>query len=877
MALDKCNEAVTAAIGRELSKREKGIVSRRASDLKRKIDLANNDPGQVDDILKGFADDVAMQSALTKRTAALNYAAFAKEKARWDNTPFYQKYPAEAWKALMRGSLRNFAGAKDSLAQRAFHESTARAGALQADLEKLGLTNYAFDGKDDLNIVKAMWDLRNDTPPDPAKYGKNAVAVAQILDKHQEALRQDHNAAGAFIARNSDRLYRRTHDANRIAKAGDNQWGSDASRDVWTKFVGDRMDWDRAFDGNLADAPDSERNGVLDQVWKDFSAEKHISENKPQVSVGQKNFGKKLSNHRQMVFNGPADDLAYQQQYGTGASVTENVFNNLKGGGRDLALMQRLGPNPEYTLRKLANDQSLRLESAPPKTRKAFEKTVNDEFANTWRLLTENTAGHPEGGNVARFLSTIRQVTSTAAVGMSVFALPGDLALKASRMAQMTGDGVAKSLASTIKDQLSPTGLSKAEHYRLMAEHGIRIEGAHMPLDPDLADHIGFGAIAKFNKLMMRVTPHAYWDNGVRVRSLVADGYRYWTMKDKAYADLDEPVRDTFAQFGITDKGWDVIRKSDGTQLDNDKQVFEAANIRTLPLENFKDLVGGENPSDAQLSRARDELTSQYRNLMGEKADRDVSAPSISNRAMMGLGYQGREGGTVAGELYRGALQLKGWVMNYMANHLGRELHGYSTEYRTTGQALVDMVRVWDKENFNPKALSGMARLVAAGVPIAYASNALRNLATGKEPGAWDDPHTWQKAFARQSLGIYSDMLLQDTRPDASIYDRLGDMLGPELGLYGDMANSAINLSAQIRSDGGVTPEKLGKDEAGWFQDVYRRVPGTQLFWTKFAMDYMVMNNLSEMLNPGYQQRLMDRQQKNGTPMIWGAGPQTGQ
>lgn len=876
MALDKCNEAVTAAIGRELSKREKGIVSRRASDLKRKIDLANNDPGQVDDILKGFADDVALQSALTKRTAALNYAAYAKLKAKWDNTPFYIKYPAAAWTAMFRGSHENFPGAHDSLAQRAYHESTARAGALQADLEKLGLTNYAFDGKDDLNIVKAMWDLRNDIPPDPAKYGKNAVAVAQILDKHQEALRQEHNAAGAFVARNSDRLYRRTHDANRIAKAGDNQWGSDASRDVWTQFVGDRMDWDKAFDGNLADAKDSERKEVLDQVWNDFTTGKHLSENKPQIALGQKNFGKKLSNHRQMVFNGPADDLAYQQQYGTGASVSENVFNNLKGGGKDLALMQMLGPNPEYTLRKLAHDQSMRLEKSDPKTRKDFDKAVNREFANTWRLLTEPT-GHPEGGAVARFLSAIRQTTGTAAVGMSVFALPGDLAQKASRMAQMTGDGITKNFASTVADQISPAGLSKAEQYRLMTEHGIRIEGAHMPIDPDLADHVGFGTLAKFNKLMMRVTPHAYWDNAVRVRSLVADGYRYWTMKDKAYADLDKPVRDTFAQFGITDKGWDVIRKSEGTKLDNDKQVFEAANIRTLPLENFKDLVGGENPSDAQLSRARDELTSQYRNLMGEKADRDVSAPSIANRARMGLGYEAVQGGTVQGELWRGALQLKGWVLNYMWNHLGRELHGYSVEHRTTGQAIVDMVRVWDKDNFNPKALSGVARLVAAGVPIAYATNALKNLAVGKEPGAWDDINTWKKAFARQSLGLYSDMLLQDTRPDASIWDRIGDMTGPELGLYSDMGNSAIRLLAQAESDSGVTPEKLGKDEAGWFQDVYRRVPGTQLFWTKFAMDYMVMNNLSEMLNPGYQQRLMDRQQKNGTPMIWGAGPQTAQ
>lgn len=883
MALDKCKEAISAAVGRELTKREEGIVSRRASELQKKIELANNDPIQVDSIIKEFSDDVAKNAALGKRTAALNYAAYATEKARWDSIPFYKKNPAEAWRGLFRGSNARYFGSRDSLAYRAFHESTARAGALQADLEKLGLTTYAFDGKDDLNIVRAMWDIRNEVPPDAAKYGKNAVAVAKILDKHQEALRQEHNAAGAFIARNSDRLYRRTHDANRIAKAGDNRWGSDASRTAWSKFVNDRIDWEKSFDGNLLHETDKERMDVLNQLWSDFSSHTHLKDGKqPPINLGQRNFGRKLSHARKIVMKGAREDLEYQRNFGSGASVTENVFNNLKGGGRDLALMQRLGPNPESTLRKLADSIKKSLDDeGNPKKIKEFGQSVDREFNNTWRLLTQMNAGHPEGGNVARFLSTIRQLTGTAAVGMATFSLPGDMALKASRMAHMTGAGVAKNLAATIKDQFSATGLSKAETYRLMAEHGIRIEGAHMPLDPDLVDHVGHGAVAKFNKLMMRFTPHAYWDNGLRVRSLVADGYRYWTLRDKSFAQLAAPVRDTFAEFGIDEKSWDVIRKSDGTKLDNDKFVYEPSDIRSLPLEKFKALVGGAAPSDAQLSRARERLTSQYRSLLGEKADRDVSAPSIANQANVGLGYERARPGTISGELWRGALQLKGWVFNYMHNHMGRELHGYGEfggNYRTTGQAIVDMVRVWDKDNYNPRALGGMARLVAAGVPIALASNALRNLAAGKAP---EDPTTlgaWLHAFERQSFGLYSEFLLQDVRPDSTIGERLYDMAsGPEISFYSDIVNSGFRLAAQAESEEGITPEKLGSDEREWFQALWRRVPATQLFWDKFAFDYMVQNNLSEMMNPGYQQRLIDRQQKNGTPYLFGAGPQTAQ
>src|SRR3954469_3594013 len=176
MALEKCNDAITSAIGRELDDKEKRIVQARAIELKKKIDRSTN-PDTAEDVLKQFSDEVKFNRILQRRNTALNYAAFAKVEAWRKSVDYVKKDPAAGFRAFMRGDLRNFEGSKNSVAALVQHESNARTGAMLGDLAKLNLTKYAFSGADDLNITKAWADIKNGVEPDPA-YGKNAIAVA---------------------------------------------------------------------------------------------------------------------------------------------------------------------------------------------------------------------------------------------------------------------------------------------------------------------------------------------------------------------------------------------------------------------------------------------------------------------------------------------------------------------------------------------------------------------------------------------------------------------------------------------------------------------------------------------------------------------------
>ncbi len=877
MALDKCDDAIKTAVGltRELTDEESRIIKQRAAELAKKIKNAD-DPAELNDVLKKFGDDVAFNRALQKRNTALQYAAFAKLEAWRKNTPFAINNPAEAFKGFMRGSLRNFEGAKNSLTNLVQRESNARSGAFLADLENSGLKKYAFDGGDDMNITRAWSDIKNGIEPDAAKYGKNAVTAAQLFDKHLEAIRQGQNRAGAWIARAADRLWRRTHDANKIARAGGNSYGSLAggARDYWVNSVSSKLDWAKSFDGNYSEATTNVRNTLLHSLWNDFKNNDHYKpgEAVPPVGLGTSNLAKKLSHGRQLIFNSADDEYAYNKEFGTGSSVAENVFHNLAGGGRDLALLRKLGPNPETTLNRFIkswrNDAEAEDSSYSGDQQKLLKEMTEKEMANTWKLLSGG-AGHASDNFVGRFAAAVRTTTNVAALGMSVFKLPNDLALRSRMVAQRTGGSFAATLLRTTSDMFTGTGISKAERQQLFAELGLRTEGVNMPLDPNTMDGIGFGHLAKFNQQVMSVTGHAWWDNKFRLNALVADGYRHWTQRNLSFDQLNKSQQNAYKQFGIDEKGWDIIRQSEGTQLSTGMNVFMPSDIEAMPLDKFKSLVNNPNASDMVLSRARDSLMENYRNYVGELADRGTSAPSIANRAFMGMGKY--KEGTIPGELYRGALQLKGWAANYLRNHLGDELFGHDNQPATFGQAMADLLK-----GKNPKGFMGLAKLISTGFIISEITNAMHDVASGKSP---EDPLSKAgilRAVASGSLGIYADFLLQDSNPDASFFDKLGDETGPEFGLVSDLFNIGHRTIEQLSSTDGLTPEKIGNDERELFQSLYHHTPGTSLFWTKATMDYFILNNLSEQLNPGYQQRLIERNQKAGQTFLGGApGPQT--
>jgi hypothetical protein len=193
-------------------------------------------------------------------------------------------------------------------------------------------------------------------------------------------------------------------------------------------------------------------------LWTQFAADSHLKFSPDLFGPGAR-FG--LSAHRELVFKSPVEDLEYQREFGRGQSVAETIHDNLAWNGKQLAMLKKLGVRGERTLQRFYDDwaQELTAQGDHEGLRRLTD-SYQSEMKNTWRLLTE-TAGHPNDNFVGRMMSSIRQTTSNTATGMSIFALPGDLALKANRLWQADRGNFFGNLLKGAVQQFTPKGLSK--------------------------------------------------------------------------------------------------------------------------------------------------------------------------------------------------------------------------------------------------------------------------------------------------------------------------------------------------------------------------------------------------------------------------------
>jgi hypothetical protein len=552
------------------------------------------------------------------------------------------------------------------------------------------------------------------------------------------------------------------------------------------------------------------------------------------------------------------------------------IPNNPDGAARAGVVLSQWGPNPKQNIAAFFDKWTKELTAAhDARGVQALDGMYQKMMREAWPVLTDEI-GHPASDNVSRYLSVIRSTLNAARLGLSIFASIADVPLRARMLnhynTRTTGAFFANLLHSTVA-QLPGMGegLSKADRQTLAAEAGIRLEAAHMPLGFNQADQIGFGRVARWNQIALKWAGHSWWSNRLRTNSVVADGFRHWSLRDRAFESLPVGLQRAFDQFGIGKQGWDVLRQQTATELDSGRKVFSPRAIGEMEPDKFRPLVGSESPTTEELKRARDDLQAHYRNFLGEMADRVTSTPSRAIRSIMN---QGTLPNTVTGELMRGAMQLKTFTAGYMRNHLGQELAGYDTEGATMPQLFWRTVT-----GRNPTGAKGLALLIGSGVGYAYISNALHDIATGKTPENpigpnWKD--AMMRAFFRQSFGLYSDFLFSESRPDESLWDKLGDLAGPEAETAADIFRLGQRVFNQATRDGGFHNGDFNKDAQQALAFAYRNTPGNNLFWTKYALDFLVLNNISEMLNPGYQQRLIARaQERRGQTYLLGAGPQT--
>ena len=194
-----------------------------------------------------------------------------------------------------------------------------------------------------------------------------------------------------------------------------------------------------------------------------------------------------------------------------------------------------------------------------------------------------------------------------------------------------------------------------------------------------------------------------------------------------------------------------------------------------------------------------------------------------------------------------------------MQKTIGRELFGRGFEYDPSSHGNVLRALVGGTHGEQ----TALANLILITTAFGYGSLVAKDFVKGIAPQDWSTLDNTQRfklvmRAAQQGggMGIYGDFLLgQANRSGGGVADTV---LGPVAGKVTGAAGWILKMRDEL-AKGEVKPD-VG---AGLFKGLESSIPGTNLFYARFALDYMINYRMQEALNPGFLARREAQMQRD--------------
>lgn len=860
MAWADCAEAITKAFGRDLTPDERKYLEDKVGLALKHISGAERRGVDPDEALRQILDDSENDQKVGELIAKRNAAngVLKRTELQTEHQQTWADDKAEWLTALGKGSPLTRFGSKNSLATSIASMRAAKQSAFTHELESTGLIKQFRSGKFDKEMFNAARDQAEGK--DLSKYSQTSRNLVGLVQKHLEVSRRDQNNAGAWIGSLPGYIGRQTHDMYKIAKAAGNfAFGDDANFKAWRDKEYPRIDWTKT-------APDltlQDREKWLKNQWTEFATGKHIGytdfEAPPSSGLGFANVGKRVSAERSIFYKTADDEYGHFKDFGSGASLYDNIYQQLGNAGRNTAIMRRLGVNASSNMKRVNDDIERSLTDAGEKTKlNKFRQARSDFDKRVWPTLSgqgEFTGNHA----LAQFSQMLLNIERMADLGMvvpnslsDINSAAGQQRFYGTRTAAEHFGATAKIAGQQIKHMA--TGFGEDEK-KLAAEGHVVLEGMHTPIMSGWGgEDAPAGLAARGTAAFMKYNGGERWWNSLRVGSLLGSGTRYAQYAGQSFDKLLPGMRDALAKFGISSKEWDVIRSAEPTMIKDGRKFLMPQNIQDADLSKFHALhAKGADANDAQLGRIRDNLVQKFGNLFHDTAESAAVTPSAVARSAF---VNPASRGTVGGEALRHLLLYRSFVLAFYKQHMENELYGYHPDRVGLAAAIK---RTFTKPGAGQ--LTGLTSLIGGGMGWAAISQALSSIGRGQTPAvpqsAAEVPPYMMNLLSRSGgLGLYGDLVSGQVNDHTSGADYLWSSIG---GPTGRRLAQGVDVGLALRN--GDT-KKAAEDALKLF---YGTIPGQNLAYTRWATDYMLKTQLMEMVNPGYMDRIdqaaRDRQQ----------------
>lgn len=804
---------------------------------------------------------------------------------------------ADRLKAYNVGTEKQGLGGSFSVDAEARARTVALWGEAERQLREAGLmerlSGFAVDTDLERNI-RREWARINGADVAPTG-DADALKAAEIFSGLSEKGRLMQNDMGAWIGRLEGYSGRQSHDRLRVSggfwrefQAG----GVGALKDMkgaslkasrrafreWRDFIRPKLA-DETFagieardidEGWLDKARDLQANGAIDdaadvrevflyRVWFD------IVSGKSEVLGGQNDIGdfrpppskaRSVSKHRVLHYKTPDDAHDYALKYGRG-SLLANAMSDLERAAKNTALMNRWGPAPEAMFENKVAE--LHAEARARGDAGAANRLMRAQRRAEFDELT-GAGNQPDSLRLAMIGRSVRLQQSLAKLGGMVLSGLSDTSLAATAMKRAGAtwlDGYNGALMGISRMQ-GAEGKAAAD----LLDVGARSAAAHLTGRFHVADG-PMGWASQAQRVFYKANLFEMWQDGLRRG--VAEMYSTHLGAEAAngWGALNIGTRETLERYGIDAADWEMIRKglvepeqpaeafagmrsrreaglgeADTTEPAGRRYfTFEALDgISDRDLWKRAGLTGKEQTAEAA-RRLREDLRTRTQAMVQGVLDDAMTEPRARERVAMTRGIQP---GTVWGESVRSFTQFWSFSAGILGRHVAPATKGYA------GQS--------------PVAL--LAHLILSSTALGYLSLQAKQIAKGRElrpmtteDGEFQGGELFMASLLQGGgLGIYGDFLFGEA-------SRNGTPAGLS-AFAGPSVSEAEKLRGIVADAISGDPDRIEDIPAQGFRFAKDNTPFLNLFYTRAALDYLILYRMQEAISPGsvarYEKRVED-------------------
>lgn len=807
---------MTEAQSDQLLLRLKNLAKIRAELNKSSIDVA----------LREIAGEIRAEESTMERVRQRNMLLSIRAKRNVKQFIGRFKTMGEGLLAFLEGSNKVIQGARLSVDYQAKAVHGQYFGRLIADLENEGLLHDFNKGELTQDIYREMGAMGPGKTPQSVTGNEKAFKIAKIVDDLTKEMVSRQNKAGAFIREIPGYVIRQTHDqeAIRALGSGGGKESKQQSFQSWYDFTLPLLDLGRTFKG--AD-PLKVMRLVHEALYTGIHGPARDEANTMGVTILGA-MADKVSQPRLLHFKDADSAFKYNQAFGK-RDFKEALMADIHQRARSIALMENLGPNPELTLEHLIRELQ-------EEARLRDDAGEQVDSLRDWRIkaaFNEITGANevPSNPTLNRFMSTTKVIIQMAKMGGVTLSSLADKVFLHSELAYQ-GLGNLEIMAKQVTGML-PRGPEQKRMLRLM---GVAMDGL---IGNSLARYSAHSTTSGWahqaQKWFFDLNLLNAWTDANKATAGELMSAHLGEHASMKWEELPDELRRVLTLYDLSRSKWDALRSTVYTPEGKEGSFITPDQVSLIPDEVMWKLADEAGLNASHLpnrERMRQGLETALRTYFSDRIDMAVPTPGAQQRRWTTMDTQA---GTPLGEAVRMLMLFKSFPITILGKVVNRHIYGNGAM----------SMKQWLLQDHRGKF--NLAMLMAMGTVAGYLSGAIRDALKGRAPkplitdGKVNRDTLNDAAIRGGTLGILGDVLMSDY--DRSYKSFLGSMAGPVMG---QLDSVAAMKSSAMRGDNISGPAgKLLLDNS----------PFINLFYVRPILDYFIIWNMEEMLNPGTLRR----------------------